>query len=225
MAVIRSVDESVGRLLKYLDDEGLAENTLVVYASDQGFYMGEHGWFDKRWIFEQSLRTPLLVRWPGPVQPGSVNRDMVSNLDFAETLLDVAGVTVPAEMQGRSLLPVLQGHTPADWRKSFYYHYYEFPGAHHVARHYGVVTDRYKLVYFYEPDYNYWELFDLKNDPLELTSLYGKPEVQRVQQDLQTELARLRRELKVPDPDPEITRKGSQAKPGPKVKPKRKPAR
>jgi arylsulfatase A-like enzyme len=226
MGVIRSVDESVGRLLKYLDDEGLAENTLVVYASDQGFYMGEHGWFDKRWIFEQSLRTPLLVRWPGVVRPGSVNRDMVSNLDLAETLLDVAGVSVPAEMQGRSMVPVLQGHTPADWRKSLYYHYYEYPGPHKVARHYGVVTERYKLVYFYEPEFNYWELFDLKNDPLEMTSLYGKPEVQQVQQELHAELARLRSELKVPDPDPEITRKAPPAKPGikPKPKPRRKPA-
>ena len=223
MGVIRSVDESVGRLLEYLDDEGLAENTLVVYASDQGFYMGEHGWFDKRWIFEESLRTPLLVRWPGVVQPGSVNRDMVSNVDFAETLLDVAGVSVPAEMQGRSMVPVLQGRTPSDWRKSFYYQYYEYPGPHHVARHYGVVTDRYKLVYFYEPEFNYWELFDLKKDPLELTSLYGKPEVQQVQKELHTELARLRSELKVPDQDPEITRKVSPAKPGIKPKPKRKP--
>ena len=129
LGCVKAVDESVGRLLKYLDDEGLAENTIVVYASDQGFYLGEHGWFDKRWIFEESLRTPLLVRWPGVTKPGSVSDAIVSNLDFAETFLDAAGVPVPAEMQGRSLVPLLAGKQPADWRKSFYYHYYEFPGA------------------------------------------------------------------------------------------------
>ena len=137
----------------------------MVYASDQGFYLGEHGWFDKRWIFEESLRAPLLVRWPGVVKPGSRSDRIVSNLDFAETFLDAAGLPIPAEMQGRSLLPLLKGQTPADWRKSFYYHYYEYPGPHNVRRHYGVVTDRYKLVYFYEPDVNYWELFDLEIRP------------------------------------------------------------
>lgn len=203
LACIKAVDEGVGRVLDYLDKEGLADNTIVVYAADQGFYLGEHGWFDKRWIFEESLRAPLLVRWPGVTKPGSVNRDMVSNLDFAETFLEAAGVPVPPEMQGRSLVPVLKGQTPADWRKSFYYHYYEYPGPHSVARHYGVVTDRYKLVRFYQPAVNEWELFDLKSDPKELTSVYGKPEYAKVQKELENELARLRRELKVPDPDPQ----------------------
>src|SRR5262249_37603360 len=151
-------------LLKFLDDEGLAQNTIVVYAADQGFYVGEHGWFDKRWIFEESLRTPLLVRWPGVVKPGSINRDLVSNLDFAETFLEAAGVPVPAEMQGTSLVPLLKGRTPAAWRQSFYYHYYEFPGPHNVARHYGVIDERYKLVHFYEPQFDCWELFDLRAD-------------------------------------------------------------
>ena len=172
---IRSVDDGVGRILAYLDRTGLASNTIVVYTSDQGFYLGEHGWFDKRWIFKQSLRTPLLVRWPGVVKPNTRNRrDIVSNLDFAETFCEVAGVPVPAEMQGRSLVPVLQGHTPGDWRKDFYYHYYEWPAVHNVRPHYGVVSDRYKLVKFYG-DVDYWELFDLEKDPEELTSVYDDP--------------------------------------------------
>jgi arylsulfatase A-like enzyme len=205
LACIASVDESVGRLLKFLDDEGLAQNTIVVYAADQGFYVGEHGWFDKRWIFEESLRTPLLVRWPGVVKPGSVNRDLVSNLDFAETFLEAAGVAIPAEMQGASLVPLLKGQTPATWRQSFYYHYYEFPGPHNVARHYGVVDQRYKLVHFYEPQFDYWELFDLHTDPRELKSVYEAPEYAAIRRQLETELAQLRQELKVPDPDPEET--------------------
>ncbi len=202
LGCIASVDESVGRVLKYLDDEKLADNTIVVYASDQGFYLGEHGWFDKRWIFEESLRTPFLVRWPGKTKPGSVNGDIVSNVDFAETFLEAASVNVPAEMQGRSLLPLLSGSTPADWRKSFYYHYYEYPGSHNVARHYGVVTDRYKLVHFYERDFDYWELFDRNTDPQELKSVFGSAEYAKVQRDLKVELSRLRSELKVPENDP-----------------------
>jgi arylsulfatase A-like enzyme len=202
LACIASVDESVGRLLDYLKETGLDKNTIVVYSSDQGFYLGEHGWFDKRWIFEESLRTALLVRWPGVVKPGSVNQDIVSNLDFSETLLEAAGVTVPGEMQGRSLVPLLKGTTPADWRKGFYYHYYEYPGPHNVHRHYGLVTARYKLVHFYEPDMNYWELFDLQKDPHELRSVYGQKEYAEAQKELERELTRLRAELKVPAQDP-----------------------
>jgi arylsulfatase A-like enzyme len=205
LGCIRSVDESVGRLLKFLDDEGLAENTLVVYSSDQGFYLGEHGWFDKRWIFEESLRAPLLVRWPGVVKPGAADQHIVSNLDFAETFLQAAGLPVPGEMQGRSLVPLLKGETPSDWRKTFYYHYYEHPGPHNVARHYGVVTERYKLVHFYEPAFDYWELFDRQKDANELKSVFGTAEYGRVQRELETELSRLRKELKVPDPDPPET--------------------
>src|SRR5439155_5091034 len=192
LGCIKAVDESVGRLLKYLDDEGLAQNTIVVYASDQGFYLGEHGWFDKRWIFEESLRTPLLVRWPGTVKPGGVNRDIVSNLDFAATFLHAASVSGDPAMQGHSLVPLLKGRTPSDWRKSFYYHYYEYPGPHSVARHYGVVTGRYKLVHFYEPQFNYWELFDLEMDPNELKSVYGAVDYAAIQKDLHAELTRLR---------------------------------
>src|SRR5438552_3584999 len=205
LGCIKGVDESVGRMLKYLDDEGLANNTIVVYASDQGFYLGEHGWFDKRWIFEESLRTPLLVRWPGSVKPGSVNKQLVSNLDFAETFLEAAGVPVPGAMQGRSLVPLLKGTTPTDWRKSFYYHYYEHPGPHNVARHYGVVTERYKLVHFYEPRFDSWELFDLQTDARETASIYDVEQYVAVREQLARELARLRAELKVPDPDPPET--------------------
>ena len=200
---ITAVDESVGTLLDYLDESGLAENTIVIYSSDQGFYLGEHGWFDKRWIFEESLRTPLKVRWPGVVQPGTTNGEIVSNLDFPETFLDIAGLPIPGDMQGRSLVPLLKGQTPADWRDSFYYHYYEFPGAHSVRRHYGVVTKRYKLFHFYEKDVDYWEMFDLFTDPKELTSVYGRKDYAEVQQQLAKELARLRVEFKVPEEDPE----------------------
>jgi arylsulfatase A-like enzyme len=202
LGTVKAVDESVGRVLDYLDKHDLADNTIVVYASDQGFFLGEHGWFDKRWIFEESLRTPLLVRWPGVTQPGSVNRDLVSNLDFAETFLEAAGVAVPAEMQGRSLVGVLKGQTPPDWRKAFYYHYYEYPTPHHVRPHYGVVTDRHKLVHFYGPDTDYWELFDLSQDPRELTSVYDRADYHEVQRQLHDELKRLRTELAVPEHDP-----------------------
>ena len=202
LGCIKAVDESVGRLLQFLDDEGLAENTIVVYTADQGFYLGEHGWFDKRWIFEESLRTPLVVRWPGVAAQGSVNESLVSNLDFAETFLDAAGLPVPDEMQGRSLVPVLKGETPDDWRQSFYYQYYEYPQPHHVRPHYGVVTERHKLVHFYGPDTDYWELFDREKDPHELTSVYDRPEYAAVQQELHQEVARLRQELQVPDKDP-----------------------
>jgi arylsulfatase A-like enzyme len=202
LATIASVDESVGRLLDYLKETGLDKNTLVVYSSDQGFFLGEHGWFDKRWIFEQSLRTPLVMEWPGVIKPGSVNTDMVSNLDYAETFLDAAGIPVPAEMQGRSMMPILRGQTPADWRQEFYYHYYEHPAVHNVARHYGIVTDRYKLVYFYEPEFNYWELFDLKNDPMELKSVYGDPKYAPVRKQLHADLDKLRAQYKEPAQDP-----------------------
>lgn len=218
LGTVMSVDESVGRLLKYLDDEGLADNTIVVYSADQGFYLGEHGWFDKRWIFEESLRTPLLVRWPGKTKPGSTNRDIVSNIDFASTFLEAAGQPVPSDIQGRSLVPILQGKPPADWRKSFYYHYYEHPGVHNVRRHYGVVTDRYKLVHFYTPDVDYWELFDRQTDPQEMRSVYGRPEYAAKQKELHAELKRLRAELKVPEQDPP---ESLPLKPKPPTEPKR----
>ncbi len=195
LGCIKSVDDNVGRLLKYLDDTGLSSNTIVVYTSDQGFFLGEHGWFDKRWIFEESLRAPLLIRWPGMIKAGTINTDIVSDIDFAETFLEAAGVPIPERMQGRSMIPVLEGKTPADWRKAFYYHYYEYPQPHHVRPHYGVVTDRYKLVHFYY-DADYWELFDLQKDPQEMRSVFGVPEYAAEQKSLEGELARLRVELK-----------------------------
>ena len=202
LGTVKAVDEAVAKLLKFLDDEGLADNTLVILSSDQGFYLGEHGWFDKRWIYEESLTTPLLVRWPGVTKPGSSSKSLVSILDFPETFLDAAGVKVPDDMQGRSLRPILAGETPDDWRTSFYYHYYEFPGAHSVRRHYGVVTDRYKLFHFYEPEMNYWTLIDRQQDPHELKNVYEDPAYATTRAELHAELARLRSELKVPDQDP-----------------------
>ena len=198
---IRSVDDGVGRVLDYLDRAGLASNTIVIYTSDQGFYLGEHGWFDKRWIYKESLRTPLVVRWPGIVKPGTRNsRDIVSNLDFAETFCEAAGIEVPAGMQGRSLMPVLQGHTPDDWRKSFYYHYYEWPAVHNVRPHYGVATADYKLMKVYG-DMDYWELFDLQKDPDEMTSVYDDPAYAEIRKQMHAELQRLQKELGEPDPE------------------------
>ena len=198
LGTILAVDESVGRMMKYLHDEGLWRNTLVVYASDQGFFLGEHGWFDKRWILEESLRTPLIVRWPGVVRPGSRSDRMVSLLDFAPTFLEVAGVPVPSDIQGRSLVPVLEGRPPADWRTSFYYHYYEYPVWHRVRPHYGVVTDRYKLVHYYHPDLDEWELYDLRRDPGETRNFIHDPRQAGTVAGLRKELERLRRELEVP---------------------------
>ena len=191
---IDSVDENVGRVLDYLDETGLAKNTIVIYTSDQGWYLGEHGWYDKRWMYEESFRTPLMVRWPGKTKPGSVNDTMVMNLDFPETFLEIAGVDVPADMQGRSMVPVLQGTTPPDWRTSVYYHYYEFPGAHSVRRHLGVRTKTHKLIHFY--NLGEWELFDLEKDPNELKSVYEDPAYADTVKELKTELARLREQYK-----------------------------
>ncbi len=205
LGCVKAVDEGVGKVLDYLDQEGLAENTIIVYASDQGFYLGEHGWFDKRWIFEESLRTPCLVRWPGVTKPGSASGAITSNIDFAPTLLEAAGVAVPAEVQGKSFVPLLKGESPKDWRTSFYYHYYEHPGPHSVPKHYGVVTDRFKLVRFYEPEFDSTELFDRKTDPQELKSVHGDPKYAETLLELEAELARLRKQLKVPDPDPPET--------------------
>jgi arylsulfatase A-like enzyme len=200
---VKAVDDNVGRVLKFLEDEGLAENTIVIYSADQGFYLGEHGWFDKRWIFEESVRTPLLVRWPGVTKPGSVSKALVSNLDYAQTFLAMAGLPSPAEMQGRSLTPILAGELPADWRKEFYYHYYEYPQPHHVAPHYGIITDRYKLVRYYGNGETKTDLFDSEKDPLEVKSFFGQPGYESVQADLEARLAKLRVDLKVPEVEDE----------------------
>ena len=199
---IASVDDGVGRMLNYLKETGLEKNTIVIYCSDQGFYLGEHGWFDKRWMYEESLRTPLLIRWPGVIKPGSRNGDIVSPIDFAGTFCEIAGIESPNDLHGRSMLPLLKGKKPKDWRKSFYYHYYEYPGYHWVRRHYGVADGRYKLIRFYEEDVDQWELYDLKSDPKEMKSVYGTAEYAVVQNRLTRQLALHRKELEVPAEDP-----------------------
>jgi arylsulfatase A-like enzyme len=197
MACVESVDDGVGKLLDYLDESGLADNTIVVYTSDQGFYLGEHGWFDKRFMYEESLRTPLVMRWPGVTKAGTVEERIVSNVDFAPTFLEAAGVEVPENMQGRSFAPLVRGEPPEDWRKSFYYHYYEgFEREHKVYKHEGVTTGRAKLINFYP--IGEWELYDLEKDPHEMMNVYGKPEYAELQMELHAELDRLREELEVP---------------------------
>jgi arylsulfatase A-like enzyme len=191
LACIASVDDNVGRLLDYLDESGLADNTIVVYTSDQGFYLGEHGWFDKRFMYEESQRTPLVVRWPGKTDPGTVSEKMVLNLDFAETFLDAAGVSIPEDMQGQSIIPLLKGETPETWRDAVYYHYYEYPAVHMVKRHYGIRTERYKLIHFYY-DVDEWELYDLQEDPDEMNNLYGKEGYDDITADLKARLEALR---------------------------------
>lgn len=197
---IASVDDSVGLMLDYLDQNNLADNTVVIYASDQGFYLGEHGWFDKRWMYEQSLRTPLLARWPGHIKPGAVNRDIVSNLDFAETFLDIAGVQIPSDMQGASLVPVFEGNTPATWRDTFYYHYYE-GGGHSVPRHYGLTDGRRKLIYYYTLDE--WEYFDIEQDPEEVNSRFADPKASADVADMMAKMEAQRHQFAVtPDTIP-----------------------
>ncbi|HKY96454.1 MAG TPA: sulfatase [Gemmatimonadaceae bacterium] len=200
MRVISALDAQVGRVLAELDKAGLSKNTIVVYASDQGFFLGEHGWFDKRWMYEESLRTPLIVKWPGTVKAGSRNSDLVMNLDLAETFLDIAGVPKPSTMQGESIVPLLKGKTPRNWRDAIYYQYFEYPGWHAVRRQYGVRTKRYKLIHYYEV--GEWELFDLEKDPEELKSVYADNAYTAVRKDLELKLAALRRQYAVPEHDP-----------------------
>ncbi len=192
LASISSVDDNVGRLLDYLDESGLAENTIVVYTSDQGFFLGEHGWFDKRFIYNESFKTPLMVRWPGVVEEGSVNTEMVQNLDFAQTLLDAAGMEAPQDMQGESLLPLLKGNEDAWEREAVYYHYYEYPAVHMVKRHYGIVTEEYKLAHFYH-DVDEWELYDRLKDPNELKNVYADPAYASIVTKLKADLKDLRK--------------------------------
>jgi len=191
LACIASVDENVGRVLDYLDENGLSENTIVVYTSDQGFYLGEHGWFDKRFIYEESFRTPLLIRWPEKIEPGSATDEMVQNLDFAQTFLEAAGIEAPDDMQGESLMPLLEGNFEEWDRDAVYYHYYEYPGFHMVKRHYGIVTKDYKLAHFYY-DIDEWELYDRRNDPMELNNVYDDPAYEQVVIELKEKLQELR---------------------------------
>ena len=193
LATVQSVDDSVGRVLGYLDSAGLSKNTIVIYTSDQGFFLGDHGMYDKRFMYEECLRMPFLVRWPAGVKAGAVTKAMALNVDFAPTFLEAAGLPVPADMQGRSLVPLLKGQTPADWRTSMYYRYYHDPGDHNTRAHYGVRTTTHKLISFWKS--GQWELFDLVNDPGELHNLYDQPGHETITAELKAELLRLKQGL------------------------------
>lgn len=190
LGTIAAVDEGVGRVLDYLDESGLADNTIVVYTSDQGFYLGEHGWFDKRFMYEESFRMPLVVRYPPEIEAGTVIDALVQNLDFAPTFLDYTGVAIPEDMQGESFRRLVSGEQ-GEWRDAVYYTYYEYPSVHMVKRHYGVATERYKLMHFYY-DIDEWEMYDLQQDPKEMKNIYGDPAYEQVQKELHTRLEALR---------------------------------
>ena len=197
LATVQSVDDSVGRVLGFLDKAGLARNTMVVYTSDQGFFLGDHGLFDKRFMYEESVRMPFLVRWPAGIKPGTRSDAIALNIDFAPTFLDVSGLPIPGDMQGRSVLPVMRGRAPSDWRTSMYYRYYHDPGDHNTRAHYGVRTRTHKLIYFWKKDQ--WELFDLVNDPHELHNLFGEAGQDTLTAALKEELVRLKREMRDSD--------------------------
>ena len=194
LGTVKAVDDSVGKMLDYLDKNGLTENTIVIYASDQGFYLGEHGWYDKRWMFEESFKMPFVIRWPGVTKAGSRPQEMIQNIDYAPTFLEAAGLKIPAEIQGKSIVPTLKGESK-DWRKSLYYSYYE-KGEHNVPQHFGVRTETHKL--FFLPGSDEWQMFDLVNDPQEMKSLYGQPEYAKVQKELTKEFHRLRTHYEAP---------------------------
>ena len=203
---VASIDDNVGRMLDYLDEEGLTEDTIVVYTSDQGFFLGDHGWYDKRFMYEESLRMPFLIRYPREIEAGTTNDGMILNVDFPPTLLDFAGVDAPAYMQGASFRPLLRGRRPEGWQTSMYYRYWMHVAGHNVYAHYGVRTRDYKLIYYYadalgqpgaiddtkEPE---WELFDLERDPLELKNVYDDPAYGSVVRDLKAELRRLQEKV------------------------------
>ena len=189
---VRGVDDSVGKIQDTLKNLKLDDNTVVIYSSDQGFYIGDHGWYDKRWMYEESLMMPLIVKWPGVTKPDSRSVQMVQNLDYAQTFLEMAGAEIPSNMQGRSLVPILKNGKVDDWRNSIYYHYYEYPSVHMIPRHYGIRTERYKLIHFYQFG-NEWEMYDLKEDPDELTNIYGKADKKSLQKDLKEQLVAIRK--------------------------------
>ncbi|MAB61377.1 MAG: sulfatase [Verrucomicrobiales bacterium] len=189
---VRGVDDSVGKIQDTLKNLKLDDNTVVIYSSDQGFYIGDHGWYDKRWMYEESLMMPLIVKWPGVTKPDSRSVQMVQNLDYAQTFLEMAGAEIPSNMQGRSLVPILKNGKVDDWRDSIYYHYYEYPSVHMIPRHYGIRTERYKLIHFYQFG-NEWEMYDLKEDPDELTNIYGKADKKSLQKDLKEQLVAIRK--------------------------------
>jgi len=197
LACVQSVDDNVSRLLNWLTRHNLATNTVVIYTSDQGFFLGEHGLYDKRFMYEPSVRMPFIVRWPGVIRPDSVQDALAINADFAPTFMDLAGLRVPADMQGHSLVPLFKGQHPDGWRTSFYYRYYHDPGDHNTRAHYGVRTQTHKLIHYWKLDQ--WELFDLVHDPDEMHNLYADPAQQELVARLKTELFRLKKELKDED--------------------------
>ena len=195
--VVKSLDDNVGRVLDYLEANGLLDNTLVVYTSDQGFYMGEHGWFDKRFMYEESMRTPLVMHLPSDFKTRGDIPQLVQNIDYAPTFLELAGAPIPNDIQGVSLLPLLKGEKPADWRKALYYHFYEYPAEHMVKRHYGIRTERYKLIHFYN-DIDSWELYDIQNDPTEMNNLYGQSEYDSIVTELKANMLELQEQYNDP---------------------------
>ena len=197
LACVQSVDDNVGRLLDWMDQNDLATNTVVIYTSDQGFFLGEHGLYDKRFMYEDSIKMPFLIRWPEVIKSGSVQGGMAINADFAPLFMDIAGLTPPPDMQGHSFLSLLKNERPADWRRSFYYRYYHDPGDHHTRAHYGVRTETHKLIYFWK--LNQWECYDLIKDPYELHNIYDDPSQSNTVNQLKTELYRLKKELKDDD--------------------------
>ena len=202
LATVLAVDENIGRLLNYLEKIGELDNTIIVYTSDQGFFLGEHGWFDKRFMYEECQRMPLIIRYPKAIKAGSTSNAISMNVDFAPTFLDFAGVDIPSDIQGASLKPILvnEGKTPADWRKAAYYHYYEYPAEHSVKRHYGIRTQDFKLIHFYN-DIDEWEMYDMKADPREMNNVFGKPEYAKVQKELMELLQDTQKQYKDTDPD------------------------
>lgn len=207
LATVLAVDENIGRLMKYLEDIGELDNTIIIYTSDQGFYIGEHGWFDKRFMYEESQRTPFLIRYPKAIKARTVTKALSMNIDIAPTLLDMAGISIPQEIQGRSLNPIFMadGEAPTDWREAVYYHYYEYPGWHSVKRHYGIRTNRYKLIHFYN-DINEWELYDLKGDATEKKNVYNDPVYKSVREYMHKLLEKTSKEYNDNDPT-EIVKK------------------
>ncbi|MFC2109183.1 sulfatase [Bacteroidota bacterium] len=190
LACVKSVDDNIGKVLRYLKENNLEENTIVVLTSDQGFYLGDHGFFDKRFIYEESLRMPFMVRYPKKVKAGSVNEDIITNVDFAPTLLELAGIKNEQKMHGKSFASVLEGNTPKDWEQAMYYHYYEFPFWHHVQPHYGIRTQKYTLAHFYY-NIDVWELYDLEKDPSQMNNIINDPNYKEVIVDLKSQLSNL----------------------------------
>ncbi len=195
LGTIASVDDNVGRLMTYLDDNDLSDNTVIIYTSDQGFYLGEHGWFDKRFMYDESFKTPLLIKWPNKITPGTTEDEMVQNLDFAQTFLEMAGVNAPEDMQGESLVPLLTGKKEKWDRDAVYYHYYEYPAEHAVKRHYGIATKEYKIIHFYH-DVDVWELYDRLNDPQEMNNVYNDPKYAEVVAEMKQKLKEVREKYK-----------------------------